>query len=152
MIRFHKNQTGDTIVEVLIAVAVMGLSIGLAYGISNRSLKSARQTQERLEALKLVEGQVEQLKALSYSTDNKGIFSENSAFCINNGDKVVSTDLILGDLDSDPLTKYNSDCIKGLYHIAVKRNSNEFTIVARWFGINGLNAEEVKSRYRLFDQ
>lgn len=152
MVRFHKNQTGDTIVEVLIAVAVIGLSIGLAYGISNRSLKSARQSQERLEALKLVEGQVEQLKALSYSTDNKGIFAENSAFCINNGDKVVSGDLILGDLDSDPLTKYSPDCVKGNYHIATKRDNNEFTIVARWFGINGLNKEEVKSRYRLYDQ
>lgn len=57
------SQTGDTIVEVLIAMAVLSMVLGGAYVASNRSLAVSQQNQERAEALKLVEGQMEQLKS-----------------------------------------------------------------------------------------
>ncbi len=152
-----KNRTGDTIVEVLIAVTVVGLSIGLAYGVANRSLKSSRQSQERTEAVKLAEGQTEQLKALSYkdSSNDQGIFNNpNQTFCLNNGTKTTST-VTLGDLDSDNLSDYASECVKDLYHIGVVyrgAGSNTFDVYIRWFGIAGLDKEEVKITYRLFTE
>lgn len=62
MRRFRSLQRGDTIVEVLLAMAVVGMVLGLAYGITNRSIAIGRSAQERSEALKLAETQVELLK------------------------------------------------------------------------------------------
>ena len=58
------TERGDTIVEVLIAISVMSLLIGGAFVLTNRSLQGTRAAQERLNALKLVESQLEQLKKL----------------------------------------------------------------------------------------
>lgn len=155
MRRLLFNDKGDTIIEVLIAVTVIGLSIGLAYGVANRSLKSARQSQERTEAVKLAEGQTEQLKALSYRDDasDQGIFTLGQTYCLVNGIKQISSGLTIGPLDADDLTKYNANCVEGLYHIAVvPASNNNFAIYVRWFGIGQLKKEEVKITYRLYTE
>ena len=46
MWRLDKNQRGDTIIEVLIVLAVLGLAIGITYATANRSILNARQAQE----------------------------------------------------------------------------------------------------------
>jgi prepilin-type N-terminal cleavage/methylation domain-containing protein len=58
-----RNQRGDTIVEVMIALAVLGSVMVGGYSIATRSINSVRVSQERGEALKLAEGQLEQLRA-----------------------------------------------------------------------------------------
>lgn len=152
MLRLRMNQRGDTIIEVLIAVTVVGLAIGMAYGISTRSLKSAQQSQERLVALKLAEGQIEQLKALSYLSNNRGIFNPG-VFCINASARVNNPASSIVSLNDDDLTQYSDDCIKNnLYHIAVSPNGNEFTIAVRWISLGSLGKEEVITKYRLYQQ
>lgn len=153
MRRIIMGQGGETIVEVLMAAAIIGLSIGLAYGVGNRSLKTARQSQERTEAVKFAEGQTEQLKALSYedSSHDQGIFNVGQTYCLNRGRKKVSTGLNMGSLAADSLTQYNPNCVNGLHHIAVTySNDNNFTVYVRWFGIGQLKKEEVKINYRLY--
>lgn len=155
MRRFFTNEAGDTIVEVLIAVTVIGLSIGLAYGVANRSLKTARQSQERTEAVKLAEGQTEQLKALSYRDDasDGGIFNTGQTYCLQNGSKIPSGGLNIGSLDDDDLSKYHADCVDGLYHIAVvPASDNNFDVYVRWFGFGQLDKEQVKISYRLYTE
>lgn len=157
MRRFFSSETGDTIIEVLIAVTVIGLSIGLAYGVANRSLKSARQSQERTEAVKLAEGQTEQLKALSYRDDasDQGIFSVGQTYCLKNGIKKVLSKTI-GSLDSDDLNNYGECQLpwpSGLYKVAVvPKANNNFEVYVRWFGIGQLKKEEVKITYRLYTE
>lgn len=156
MARLKTSQFGDTIIEVLIALTIISLAVGLAYGVATRSLKSARQSQERLEGLKLVEGQIEQLKALSYSSNNQGIFTESRMFCLDNGILTVSPRLPFTDLNSDNLDLYAPACVRGLYHLGIKSNSNgnanEFSVYARWFGSNGSIKEEVLHKYRLYPE
>lgn len=53
---------GDTIVEVLICMAIVGSALSASYGITNRSLARTRGAQERTESLKYAEQQVERLK------------------------------------------------------------------------------------------
>lgn len=74
------SNRGDTIVEVLIAIAVVSLVLAGAFVSSNRSLKATRTAQERGEALKLAESQVEQIKL---AADNKtlDVFGVSN-FCI----------------------------------------------------------------------
>lgn len=57
----YRKQAGDTIVEVLIAIAVVSLVLGGAYAIASRSLANSRQAQEHGEALQLANAQIELL-------------------------------------------------------------------------------------------
>lgn len=63
------KQRGDTIVEVMLAMAVVGMVLGVAYGITNRSVQVGRSAQERSEALKIAETQIELLKEYARSED-----------------------------------------------------------------------------------
>ena len=56
------GNAGDTIVEVLIAIAVVSLVLGGAFTSTRRSSNTTRTAQEQGEALKLAESQVEQIK------------------------------------------------------------------------------------------
>ena len=78
---------GDTIVEVLIAIAVVSAVLGGAFVSANRSLNMSRQSQERGEALKLAEGQVERVKSLGTSADLYGP-TTLSPFCIDIGEEL----------------------------------------------------------------
>ncbi|TAH34192.1 hypothetical protein EYC59_03495 [Candidatus Saccharibacteria bacterium] len=71
--RLFAQQTGDTIVEVLIAVAVIAFTITGAYALSLRSTVSTQDAQERGQALKLVETQLEFLR-------NAGTISGGNCF------------------------------------------------------------------------
>jgi type II secretory pathway pseudopilin PulG len=56
------NQTGDTIVEVLLAIAIVGSIIVGAYVTSNRSTSAERDAQEHSQALTLAQTQLEILR------------------------------------------------------------------------------------------
>ncbi|MES2971667.1 MAG: type II secretion system protein [Patescibacteria group bacterium] len=71
-----KNNRGDTIVEVLIAIAVVSTILAGAFVSANRSRIATRTAQERGEALHILSGQLESLKALSTNQDNQ-IFIAN---------------------------------------------------------------------------
>lgn len=62
------NSAGDTIVEVMIVLAVLGLAISIAYATANRSLLNTRQAQENSEATQIAESQVEALSTLANDT------------------------------------------------------------------------------------
>src|SRR5262245_14367511 len=76
------RQRGDTIVEVLIAIAVAGVVLAGAYVTSNRSLAATRAAQERSNALKLAEAQMEKIKSLAISNPT-ALFAVSSAFCVS---------------------------------------------------------------------
>jgi type II secretory pathway pseudopilin PulG len=77
----HRSQHGDTIVEVLIATAVIGMVMTVSFATAQRSLQVGRRAQERTEALKVAESQVEILKSLApRATPN--IFTASSPFCV----------------------------------------------------------------------
>ena len=68
-INIHKlNQTGDTIIEVLISIAIVGMVIGLSFGTANKSIKTGRAAQEQTEALALAQAQIERIKVQAATT------------------------------------------------------------------------------------
>ncbi len=75
------NQIGDTIVEVLICLAIASLALGLSYGIARRNLIQVRDAEERQELLKLVEEQLERLQAVA-PTKAKSVGDSD---CTSNG-------------------------------------------------------------------
>jgi Tfp pilus assembly protein PilV len=58
----QKSARGDTIVEVLIAIAVAGFAIGTSYALANKSLQNAITARERNEALNIIDNQIADLK------------------------------------------------------------------------------------------
>jgi len=56
-----RKQNGDTLIEVMIALAIIGSVIAISYATASRALRTGRAAQERTEAVKFVESQVESL-------------------------------------------------------------------------------------------
>lgn len=93
------NSAGDTIIEVLVVLAVLGLAISISYATASRSLLAARGAQENSEATQLVQAQIEYLR--NYAKNPPGDahdiflksppFATDQLFCIDpfNGDVVA---------------------------------------------------------------
>lgn len=68
-LKIHRER-GDTIVEVLIAIAVLGSVLGSASIIVNKNVKTNLATQERAQAVKLAERQLELFRVAVATTPN----------------------------------------------------------------------------------
>ena len=89
--RLRRNQRGDTIVEVLIAAAIVSLVLAAAYALTNRNLLGIQAAQEQSYAQKLVQQQVEFLRVAPTKPTDGGCFNSSgnpvtgSACKITNG-------------------------------------------------------------------
>jgi type II secretory pathway pseudopilin PulG len=153
------KQSGDTIVEVLLAIAVVSAVLGGAYVSATRSLNGNRQAQERAEATKLAEGQLERLKVI-ISDPNQGILA-NDVYCIDDNVADATVDRIDFDsavtampaLSADGTINYPAGCriTNGVrYDVSIARNGQNFTVRARWDGSNGNGKDEVAIVYRAY--
>jgi type II secretory pathway pseudopilin PulG len=77
------NTRGDTIVEVLIAISVIGFVLMQSFSLTSRNVNSGQDTQEREQAAKVVEGQIETLRTAA-ATDADLIFGSAAGdrFCL----------------------------------------------------------------------
>ena len=152
MVRISKNQVGDTIVEVMLAMAVVGMVLGASYATATRALRTGRFAQEHTEALKVAESQLEKLKFLAsenlLNTDPNYIFDPGNTFCI--GDDIAKHDSV----DTDFPTSCQG--ISDLYDIAVKyydasdpSTPDIFHVQVTWDGA-GNSPGNVELSYRLY--
>lgn len=81
---FKRNQKGDTIVEVLASIAVVGVALAGGYALSSHSLRTGIDASRRSEALSLAQGQVEFLKN-AVINNSTAQYTDNATidFCIN---------------------------------------------------------------------
>ncbi len=157
------NQAGDTIVEVVIAVAIISSVLVGAFIVSQKSALAVRDSQEHGEALQVLQGQVELVRAMVLAEDHSTnhIFDTSPKyFCVDgadpNGLKRVdfqSTVTELPSADSDPYDYYAPECkdIQGRYNIAVSYDdlTYTFTFHGRWDRLGG-GKNEVKMAYRVY--
>jgi prepilin-type N-terminal cleavage/methylation domain-containing protein len=87
----QSNQRGDTIVEVLIAVAIVSLVLTSAYALTSRNVRANQEVQEQAYAQKLVEQQAELFRSSAVPPDG-GCFNTvgapvatGSGCVVNNG-------------------------------------------------------------------
>jgi type II secretory pathway pseudopilin PulG len=145
------SQAGDTIIEVLICIGVVSLILGGAFVTTRNSQIGVRDSQEHAEALKLVESQIEQLRA-DAAGDGK-IIAFGTPFCMYNQEPVdaatapTSADCVQNNADQ-PTTNQPA------YHLTVDRaNSNGgylFTVQAWWFSVTGNGKAQESMVYRLY--
>lgn len=88
---FLKNdQRGDTIVEVLIALAIISSVLAGAFFVTNRSAQNVRDSEEHAQALQLLQGQIEQIRAAVTNGAKDSDFA--SYFCYDtNGDAQMAS-------------------------------------------------------------
>ena len=79
--KLFKRENGDTIVEVLIAMAILALVLGGAYYTANQSFRNDRDAQEHSEALTVAQSQIEALR--TYVLTQGQTFTANGD-CIQN--------------------------------------------------------------------
>jgi prepilin-type N-terminal cleavage/methylation domain-containing protein len=132
------KQRGDTIVEVLIATAVVSIVLTGAMAISNNSLKQIRAAQERSEAQAYAQSTVESLDQFISDNPTAG---QDQDFCIEVKDNKPSVKVV-----SDEA----SQCQFGIYKQVITRrspDSNVFTVTVFWDGVTG-NRQQLTLTYR----
>lgn len=81
--RLKSNIIGDTIVEVMIVLAVLSVGLTLGYSIASRSILVGQAALERNQATQLLESELQELKYLVTSnSSNINSLAINTNFCI----------------------------------------------------------------------
>ena len=145
--RLTLRERGDTIVEVLIAIAVVSMVLGGAYVTTNRSLLSARDAQERAIALKLTESQIEQLKGIV--TDNpNAIFGPGAPtkFCATSPTSIADSANAACTVDSSG----SATAVEPAFHLSITRSGNSFTVVNQWANVRGHVTNNIQMKYRTY--
>ncbi len=139
------SQTGDTIVEVLLCIAVLGLALGTGYALTNRSFTYGLSSAERAQAQAIAQGQVELIKnayinkvANEEPTQFNDYLSAPSSFCI--------------DTSTGNRKATDSGCKTGLFTTAITSNNTPtnsvFTIVVSWDKTRGSSPNQTTLYYK----
>jgi hypothetical protein len=143
-LKYLINPAGDTIVEVLIAMAVVSAVLLGAFLVSSRSVAGVRTGQEQNEMLQLLQSQVERVRAIAVSqkSDTGGIYAPGS-FCIDATDAT----------NPRRVSTSNEACnnIDDRYSVSIIFDSTTgvFTFTGSWNGVTG-NTLHQKLTYRVY--
>lgn len=149
----NRKISGDTIVEVLLAIAITSVVLAGAYVAVDRSMKANRSAQERSEAVKVAEAQIERLKYLNFSSSSADIY-QNGPFCITSTLAVRLITDVSSDSD-DPVGCRSS----GRYVASITRDASTGTHQIRvlWENVTGSSTvtaypgfDEIKMYYRIY--
>lgn len=147
------NQAGDTIVEVLVVVAVISLVLVVSFTTSNRSLKSIQDAQEHGVAQELVTSQIEELRTLAASTtdSNHNVFTYPSGFCVTAALDLSAASTAACKVDSGG----HATTDQPQYNIQVTRSSCGsgclFTVQTTWPSIIDGSTNNVTMYYRFYE-
>jgi prepilin-type N-terminal cleavage/methylation domain-containing protein len=132
-----RNQRGDTIVEVLIAIAVISLVLAGAYATVRKSTATMQDTQERGEAQKLVEGQLELMR--HYYAAKSASFPASGDWCLGQDGSINAGNA------------FNNVCIStdpAAYKTTIKpAGAGTYAVSATWDSLTG-NTSNVTMYYR----
>ena len=161
------NQRGDTIVEVLICLAILGSAFGISYATANKALSSARNSEEHSQALQYVNQQLELLRAAAQNSDANtapnGIFKQNTAFCLSETSPVsvvrftsgyTPTGNAAANVQAATTGKYRNQCsVSNLYFYGITYtpgvNQDVYKVYISWQGIGTLGAQQETLSYKV---
>jgi Tfp pilus assembly protein PilV len=139
------KQTGDTIVEVLFALIVIGIVLTGGYSVVTHSILDEQDAQEHSYALGLVQSQIEQLRAyVLYNPTGPLLFATSST----TGCMVSSTPVIGTSACTEPLNSTEN------YQLSIKLNTadNVYNVTATWPSLilnSGSNLDNITIPYRI---
>lgn len=144
---FSIGNRGDTIVEVLIAIAVVSSVLGISYSIMNRNVSTIRDNQERSAASKIAQVQLEYMRQAWYTkteAEFSQYYNQGPHFCLNSGleRRSVINPTLLNDTGYPGATDNVDKCRSGIYHYSVTKSndaslSGSYTVTVRWEKLTG---------------
>lgn len=150
------NRRGDTLIEVMIVLAVLGLALSISYATANRALLNTRQAQETADATRLAETQIERLRAVSpyaFTLPDTNIYGRGaSSFClalISGNVRVFAS----SHTNCSSLNRSGVNSADGFYNIEVVEKPaklNDFTISVTWPNVRGDGNDNVTMSYRIY--
>jgi len=165
---------GDTIVEVLIALAVLSLAFAISYATSNTALNNAQNAQEHALALGYLDAQLEALRYVSEEPGQTIISSYEysgvthpgliGSFCLQpNGSNITMSSnfnyFTFNSTASGYPTSIPSQCqITGNgfnYNVAIvpsKSENDVFNAIVWWPGLGGIGTQQEELSYRIYDE
>lgn len=159
--KLRHNHKGDTIMEVLISVAVLSLALVSSYVLASKSSVASIKAREHDEGVKVSETQFERLKSYA-SNPGYELPPPDSNICMNPNATSYQTlggFSITGNINPADYAPGGSSCIQtqtGTYYTAIKRGSgvtaNTFTVTTRWDRANGGGIEQNQLVYRIYRQ
>jgi type II secretory pathway pseudopilin PulG len=145
------TEAGDTIIEVLISIAIVSVILGGAFVTTRNSQIGVRDSQEHAEALKLIESQIEQLRVDAASDGN--IKTATTPFCMYN-EKPVSAVVPPASTDCKQDSAGQPTATQPVFALTVNRASSNggylFTIKAQWDSVAGNGKAQESMVYRLY--
>lgn len=150
-----KNRTsrGDTIVEVLLAIAITSIVLAGAYVAVDRSMRASRAAQERSEAVKVAEAQIERLKYLNLSNSTIDIYNQASPFCLTSSLTLLPVADVSKDIDDPAGCQFSERYVASITRDPV---TGVHQIRVLWENITGTNLvtgypgfDEIKMFYRV---
>ncbi len=150
------NTIGDTIVEVLVVLAVLGLAFSISYATANHATLRARNSEEHSEALGILKSQVD----LARAAVAKGIDPSTllQSFCISdpanpqNVQQFTAVPASAATDDSTNYPNYPAGCVSSFYHVSgtYDSSSNIIDFRVRWTGIGKLGPQQEELTYRIY--
>ena len=158
LVKIKNNQSGETIIEVLIALMILGLVIGSSISLANKSLRGQQTAQERTEASNVAQSVIEVINmyARKDTAGTTAVFDTSGTKCVST---VFDPDVINGNAfvtydSSSP----DSKCYSGLdnrYFTTVDitipdpalPNTYEYVVNTVWEGLDTIQ-NNVVMRYR----
>ena len=165
-VRLH--QKGDTIVEVLIALAILSLAFVISYSTASAALLNSQNSQEHSMALEYLDTQIELLRYVANQPYQTTIASTDfssgtgKAFCLyvtntNVMAATFGTSLAYQYQSSIKPTDYPPQCQIGSgfsYYVAIQPGPapNDFQIWLWWYGLGNLGIQQERLSYRVYQQ
>lgn len=149
-----RQQEGDTIVEVLIALVIATVVLVGAFAISNMCLKQIRMAHERSEAQKIAEGAVESLNAMYQK--NPTIANRVATNPDANERQFCKDPASYNALSTKAYDDGPTNCmsgITGMYHVAIvseAASGKTFNVTVTWPGLTGTD-QHISIIYRVKD-
>ncbi len=148
------TQRGDTIIEVMIAVTLASSVLVISYATMNHNTNTLQSNQERTEASKLLQGQIETIRYM-YNTSPATLAAANSNFCLaaDGTTPVINGGSPHGNLVADNWVDYPAVCDVGMnnrYHIGVTTSDHEkYRFYIRWDRVGSGTRDEIVMVYKV---
>ncbi len=155
-----RGERGDTIVEVLICLAVLGLVLSGAYVTANRNSLANRSAQERLEAVKLAEAQIERLRTAVQA--NPAIVNTMTGFCLpsdapalapvssSDGKCTVKADDMTAAPDVAPRYAMSITRVAAIPPTVDGVVGHRYRVTATWENISGTGSDKLDTYYEVY--
>lgn len=159
------NNQGDTIVEVMISLAVLALAFAISYSTAQATLNNVQNSQEHSMALEYMDSQMEALHYVANETVPPVVQMTRTAFCLvpqnvpGGGAQIQPEDFTMANPGENPSNWTGSavNCKQSqgsynYYEAILPTSPNNYTVTIWWNGIGDLGKQSEQLSYRVYLQ